>query len=644
MHLEQPSWGDGHMSGPRKPSPKLQDKLVRSIASLGGGIWRVRAYGATLGPEQPRQSSQLRFTVAFEHQASLMVKCVICPISFLPWIRVSDPWCDGKLVEADEIDRKLETISIPPFQKHYTVTLEDLGTVPKSFPTSIVREAALSKLGKQDFRAFRMGNGPDIVLVHPLELTRFYWGLRGAKFLRSIFRPGLDVAEFVNISECIRPNTDDGQGTISLKKSQTMRSAVLWARALWTDAGSSGLRKLSDSLRYPSREKILPSAHVPIAGATTWKCLGRWIEGPKDSGTVRIFLVDQILQCAHPFPFGSLRIKHDQPRVATGPSQPTSDGPPPPGGPPIDDDPEETIEVGDPLEDLPTVTFQDRQAIDPFPDLEHKRRVRIGPKRVREGRRSHDEGGSRDPPRDVGIGDGQPGSRLGAGDVDLGNSDAQQTLRSERLSIFRDALHSLALRQVIAELRAWPGGDDITASSIWSTRFKRITNMPQFTWGRIHPDELHSAAMSGGEGAKGQAFARRLAIATCRFQEHSVYLLDAERRAPKLEDGMLTERDPCSILLAFHPSGQPLAKEGVQALMRLAVVTRGIWTTENEHSLRIAGVPRALMRKGIRHPSCKHIATVAEREALVADTALAIHRNLVRHLQNLPTGEPLGRS
>ena len=365
------------------------------------------------------------------------------PIAYLRLLRIGDIWVSGQRVGTDPGSTR---ITFENLQIDDSTT----SVLPAGFPIEEEGGEPTYLLPFSDFDGHRGHTGafcarvklPDgALLVAPcMELIRFYFGDSGL-LLKRLFS-GATAMDNLYLSAW-RSNVS-GAAHLTLAPGLPFPAARTVARIAFDRQAAraaawivkSGVTAAAHSERY------YPRTTFPFKDETNFTAEGRWL-GQDER---RVFLVERILQCSHPFPFEWLFARETA--ELAGESRPGSPG----RSKSSRRDAEPRRHKKELLEDFVTRAFLPMAVIaddieTPFPDLVGKPVHRMAD--------NHANGGSRaDDSEDVAaLSSGEASSSLGGREVEITNSralSAEWDSEPEVVILFRKVFEEMVKEGQIA--------------------------------------------------------------------------------------------------------------------------------------------------------------------------------------------------
>lgn len=225
------------------------------------------------------------------------------PAAYLRLLRMGDVWVLGQRTGTDEASIQLTFPEV-------VVSDSTVEIVPTGLPAGQTEGEPVYLLPFAEFDAHRGHTGAfcarvrldaGITLIVPcMELVRFYFGASGA-LLKLLFSGALGLDELYSNAFC-HPTT--GVANVTLGKGLPYQAGVTVARIAFNDRAKRAATWIAKSgvAATANKERYYPKTSFPFEGVTDLTARGRWL----GTGETRAFLVEQLLECTHPFPFKAL--------------------------------------------------------------------------------------------------------------------------------------------------------------------------------------------------------------------------------------------------------------------------------------------------------------------------------------------------
>ncbi|MCK2069270.1 hypothetical protein HB854_00800 [Aeromonas caviae] len=277
------------------------------------GMWRVDWFGDLSYPDLNQRQSQP--SVAVQFSQNLSSSCDIkkreewLPIGLLPLLKVGDLWQHGQPTGENTAPSR-ETFSQLAINRDSTQFYKAGGKPdPKTHGLLGSIHYWLPLDQHPWHREHTHANCVVItvsrvlqILIPCMELIRFYFG-SSSSLLSTLFRPMLSRT---NLAKQYIKRADD---SVFLRLAEGISGAsaadiarIIYSPAAWQAASLIGKSALQCS---SIGERIYPKCAFPFEGITDLNVTGQWIT--HDGSTRKIFIVYEIISCAHEFPFKSIR-------------------------------------------------------------------------------------------------------------------------------------------------------------------------------------------------------------------------------------------------------------------------------------------------------------------------------------------------
>jgi len=279
------------------------------LRNLGSAPLRIEWFGdVSYAGRSGGRSPMVAVTLARGHQGQWIRTDIVddspltasIPIAYLRLLRIGDIWVSGQRVGTDPGSTR---ITFENLQIDDSTT----SVLPAGLPVAEDGGKPAYLLPFSDFDGHRGHTGafcarvrlPEggFLVVPCMELIRFYFGDSGL-LLKRLFS-GATATDNLYLSAW--RSDVSGAAHLTLAPGLPFPAARTVARiafdrqaaraAAWI--AKSGVTAAAHSERY------YPRTAFPFKGETNFTVEGRWLGG----GERRVFLVERILQCSHPFPF-----------------------------------------------------------------------------------------------------------------------------------------------------------------------------------------------------------------------------------------------------------------------------------------------------------------------------------------------------
>lgn len=426
--------------------------VLAPLRNLGSAPLRIEWFGdVSYAGRSGGRSPMVAVTLARGHQGQWIRTDIVddspltasIPIAYLRLLRIGDIWVSGQRVGTDPGSTR---ITFENLQIDDSTT----SVLPAGLPVAEDGGKPTYLLPFSDFDGHRGHTGafcarvklPDgaLLVVPCMELIRFYFGDSGL-LLKRLFS-GATATDNLYLSAW--RSDVSGAAHLTLAPGLPFPAARTVARIAFDRRAAKAAAWIAKSgvTAAVHSERYYPRTTFPFKGETNFTAEGRWLGGDER----RVFLVERILQCSHPFPFEWLFARTTAELAGEG--RPGSSG----RGKSSRRDAEPRRHKKDLLENFVTrallpmaVIADDIEA--PFPDLAGKPVHRMAD--------NHANGGSRaDDSEDVAaLSSGEASSSLGGREAEVTNSRAlcaEWDSEPEVVVLFRKAFEELVREGRIA--------------------------------------------------------------------------------------------------------------------------------------------------------------------------------------------------
>lgn len=288
----------------------LDISLEKFFRPLGTGSWKIVWYGdigkaTRTGEVIPTIRLQMKrvSTAGKPHSEDPSYRSVSVPAAFLRLCRLGDIWTDGKFSHSDpdSVEMVFESLKIDesccqvvPIGK--PIESED---GESHYPLSFDHYDA-HKLDTGSFCAQVGLSGNTLMLVPCLELIRFYFGSSGS-LLKRLFDCSIQGRKLYTNASL---NKKTRIGNLHLESGIPGVAAATIGRIAFDKYAAKAVRWIVNSGMASASvgKPFYPRTTFPFSGETDLTARGRWI----DTSDQQVFLVEQLIQCTHPFPYEKL--------------------------------------------------------------------------------------------------------------------------------------------------------------------------------------------------------------------------------------------------------------------------------------------------------------------------------------------------
>lgn len=422
------------------------------LRNLGSAPLRIEWFGdVAYAGRSGGRSPMVAVTLARGHQGQWIRTDIVddspltasIPIAYLRLLRIGDIWVSGQRVGTDPGSTRIT------FQN---LQIDDSTTsvLPAGFPIEEEGGEPTYLLPFSDFDGHRGHTGafcarvrlPEggFLVVPCMELIRFYFGDSGL-LLKRLFS-GAMATDNLYLSAWRRDVS--GAAYLTLAPGLPFPAARTVARIAFDRQAAKAAAWIAKSgvAAAVHSERYYPRTTFPFKGETNFTVEGRWLGGDER----RVFLVERILQCSHPFPFERLHARTTAELAGEG--RPGSSG----RGKSSRRDEEPRRHKEDLLENFVTRALLPMTVIaddieTPFPDLVGKPVHRMADNHANGGSRSNDS-------EDVAaLSSGEASSALGGREAEVTNSralSAEWDSEPEVVTLFRKVFEELVREGRIA--------------------------------------------------------------------------------------------------------------------------------------------------------------------------------------------------
>lgn len=279
------------------------------LRNLGSAPLRIEWFGdVAYAGRSGGRSPMVAVTLARGHQGQWIRTGIVddtplsasIPIAYLRLLRIGDIWVSGQRVGTDPGSTRTT------FQN---LQIDDSTTsvLPAGLPVAEDGGKPTYLLPFSDFDGHRGHTGafcarvrlPEggFLVVPCMELIRFYFGDSGL-LLKRLFS-GATATDNLYLSAW--RSDVSGAAHLTLAPGLPFPAARTVARIAFDRHAARAAAWIAKSgvTAAAHSERHYPRTTFPFKGETNFTVEGRWLEG----GERRVFLVERILQCSHPFPF-----------------------------------------------------------------------------------------------------------------------------------------------------------------------------------------------------------------------------------------------------------------------------------------------------------------------------------------------------
>ncbi|QZA77483.1 hypothetical protein K4H28_14545 [Deefgea tanakiae] len=286
-------------------SPNLSFYALRQ---LGQGQYRIIWYGNIIDGLRGTLITVV-FAPYIQSAGSSEMKCdftnripIRLPVAFLRRFRIGDIWenqqwtgqVDTQTQETFNLQVTSDSICVLPIG----APLEKNSNHPQYLLPFDLFEGHREHTQTHCLR-FDLDDGA-ILVVPCMELIRFYFGSSGS-FLKRIFSGAFALDQLFQNAKL---NKRTGTANIALAADLSGVAAATVARIAFCKQAKNAARWIVNShvASLVNKQSYYPKTSFPFFGSTDLTTRGRWLV----TDTSRVFLVEQLTSCTHPFPFQSL--------------------------------------------------------------------------------------------------------------------------------------------------------------------------------------------------------------------------------------------------------------------------------------------------------------------------------------------------
>lgn len=230
----------------------------------------------------------------------------VVPVGLLPALKIGTIWQAGTMIADPEYMEEAFDFVV----SKETIDLVKSGMSDGAYGYILPFEAhPYHKAHTQSYCLHVSLEDGGVLIIPAMEAIRFYFGSSGGLLFR------LFKAPFKEDRLWVKADINEKRAAeIELAEGVSGASAQDVARIAFSKSAQRAAKTIASSLLTPSAHGglVYPKTHFPFYGRTQLRVKGVWLEGVEP----RTFLAFQMLSCAHPFPFNSLKYTQQKRRRA----------------------------------------------------------------------------------------------------------------------------------------------------------------------------------------------------------------------------------------------------------------------------------------------------------------------------------------
>ena len=289
------------------PSHSPSEKKRLRIKTFPAGTWRVAWLGDVGLHIADRNYSQLSYAITLCDPATGKYFDVALPVGMMALTPIGSTWLDGERQDDDWQESKVFKVVTAKTKAVKAGIADDSDTHGTLYLLPFNQYKGHAK--HTSSWLLRCETDQGLVLIPALELVRFYFGSSSSLLMRMFSQPFDGRKLWTDVKR------DEASGAvhITLEDGLSGASAADIARiALCAEAETVALNVWRSLLAGRlSNEPAYPKLRLPFAGASIMRARGITLA---DGLQADRFVVHELLQCSHPFPFSVLTYSSETPR------------------------------------------------------------------------------------------------------------------------------------------------------------------------------------------------------------------------------------------------------------------------------------------------------------------------------------------